>query len=75
MGKSATSVCWLSALALAACAGTNPTEPNPNIVPANYKQEIIETLTRDLDDPTNVRDAYVTEPVLRQAGKDQRYTV
>ena len=28
-----------------------------------------------LDDPTNVRDAFITEPVLRSTGKDQRYVV
>ena len=82
MGRSAASVCLLPALglvvglALAACAsGGKEPEENPNIVPTNYKQEIIDTLTRVLDDPTNVRDAYVSEPVLRPAGKGERYTV
>ena len=77
MGRGTTDLCLLFGLAmvLAACAGTNPTEPEPNIFPANYKREIIDTLTRDLDDPTNVRGAYITEPALRAAGKEQRYTV
>ena len=33
------------------------------------------TLTNTLDDPTNVRDAYISEPTLRPAGKDERYVV
>jgi ABC-type Fe3+-hydroxamate transport system substrate-binding protein len=63
-------------LALAACTSdSKKAEPEPNIVPTNYKQEIIDTLSRVLDDPTNVRDAFISEPVLRPAGKDERYTV
>ena len=66
----------LAALALAACSSdSKKAEPDPNTLPINYKQEIIDTLTRMLDDPTNVRDAFISEPVLRTAGKDQRYVV
>ena len=43
-------------------------------LPPNYKQEILDTLTRTLVDPTNIRDAYISDPVLRPVGKDQRYT-
>ena len=32
-------------------------------------------MTGLLDDPTNVRDAYISDPVLRPVGKDERYTV
>ncbi len=66
----------LVALALAACSSdSKKAEPDPNTLPVNYKREIIDTLTRELDDPTNVRDAFISEPVLRPAGKEQRYTV
>ncbi|HEY4981795.1 MAG TPA: hypothetical protein VII24_07610 [Pseudolabrys sp.] len=82
MGRSAASVWLLSALglvvglALAACAsGSKEPEPPPNVFPPDYKQEIIDTLTRVLDDPTNVREGYISEPVLRPAGKEERYTV
>ena len=77
MGRCTASLCLLSALALAlaACAGSSPKEPEPNIFPTDYKREIIATLTRVLDDPTNVREAYISEPVLRPAGKEERYTV
>lgn len=66
-----------SALALAACTGAKEVEPEPNVLPANYRQEIIDTLTRVLDDPTNVKDAFVTDPMLMVApgGRDPRYIV
>ena len=32
-------------------------------------------MTSTLDDPTNVRGAFISEPVLRQAGKEQRYVI
>jgi ABC-type Fe3+-hydroxamate transport system substrate-binding protein len=61
---------------LAGCAGDKKADDvDPNIFPAQYKQEIIDTLTRTLTDPTNVRDAYVTEPSLVPVGKDSRYAV
>ena len=78
MGSNAARLGWLVALALALAACTSDSkkaEVDPNIVPANYKQEILDTMTTLLADPTNVRDAFVTEPVLRPAGKDERYTV
>ena len=78
MGRAAScaSLLVVLALALAACSsGKKNDEPEPNIVPTNYKQEIIDTLSRTLDDPTNVREAFISEPVLRPAGKEERYTV
>jgi hypothetical protein len=65
----------LAAVLLAACAGDKSKEPDPNIVPTSYKQEILETLTKTLDDPTNVKEAYISAPVLTEAGTDRRYTV
>jgi hypothetical protein len=62
------------AMTLAACAGSKTPEVNPNAVPTNYKQEILDTLTNTLADPTNVRNAFITDPVLTPVGKDQRYT-
>jgi hypothetical protein len=64
-------------LALAACSSFSDPykEPEPNIYPKNYKQEIIDTLSTDLTDPTNIRDAYITDPALSPVNKDQRYTV
>lgn len=66
-------------MVLAACSSNDylgkPKEVDPNIFPTGYKKEITDTLTNLLDDPTNVRDAYISEPVLSPAGKEQRYTV
>jgi hypothetical protein len=65
------------AFALAACAAPKEVEPEPNVLPANYKQEILNTLLRVLDDPTNVKDAFITDPMLTVApgGRDPRYIV
>lgn len=64
-------------LAIAACTGPKEVEPEPNVLPANYKQEILDTLMRVLDDPTNVKDAFITDPMLTVApgGRDPRYIV
>ena len=64
------------AIALAACSGDkSKTDMDPNIFPANYKNEILETMTKTLADPTNVRDAFITDPMLAHAVRDQRYIV
>ncbi|HET9714766.1 MAG TPA: hypothetical protein VFP60_01150 [Pseudolabrys sp.] len=72
------SACLLSAswLCLAACSSSSK-EPleNANQFPANYKDEVLNTLTTTLEDPTNVRGAYIADPVLRAAGKEERYVV
>lgn len=61
---------------LAACSSdSNKTAEDPNVFPKDYQRELLLTLTNKLDDPTNVKDAGITDPVLRQAGKEQRYTV
>ena len=64
-------------IALAACTGPKEVEPEPNVLPANYKQEILDTMMRVLEDPTNVKDAFVTDPFLSVApgGRDPRYIV
>jgi len=61
---------------LTACGSKDikPQDLDPNIFPANYKEEMISVLQRALIDPTNVREAFVSPPVLTQVGTDQRYT-
>ena len=70
----AVSGCLLSvfAVGLVGCSGSGSKQPeeNPNIFPADYKNEILFTMTNTLEDPTNIRNAFVSEPVLRQAGKE-----
>lgn len=66
-----------AAIALAACSSNSAkvSEADPNVFPADYKKEIFATLVKLMDDPTVVHDAGITEPVLRSAGTEQRYTV
>ena len=65
----------LSALALAACSTTPEKPVDPNLFPTNYRKEILDTLKNTLTVNTNVRDAYISDPVLTPVGKEQRYTV
>jgi len=62
-------------LALAACAANDKKESDPNIMPVNYKQEILDTLMSSLPDPTNVREAFISEPALTTISKEPHYTV
>jgi len=75
----AANACLLSTLAvsLIGCSGSRSKQPeeNPNVFPADYKNEILLTMTNTLEDPTNIRDAFISEPALRQAGKEERYVV
>lgn len=75
MADKKAALCVLAFLAagLAGCSSADSKAENPNVVPANYKQEILDTLMKLLDDPTNVRDAFISEPVLVPVGSDQRY--
>ena len=78
MVRCAAKLCLLSALAvslLACSSDKKQAEENPNIFPADYKNEILTTLTSSLDDPTNIRSAYITDPFIRPAGKEERYVV
>lgn len=82
MTRRVTNPCLLAVLAsalalvLAACSSDKKEpEENPNVFPADYKNEILTTMTTMLDDPTNVRNAYVSDPILRAAGKNERYIV
>jgi hypothetical protein len=67
---------FVLALSLTDCSSSSKEpEENPNLFPADYKNEILNTLTNTLEDPTNIRDAYITDPTLRAAGNEQRYVV
>jgi len=78
MVRCAARLCLLSALAacLVACSSDKKqAEENPNVFPADYKNEILVTLTNTLDDPTNIRSASITDPFVRLAEKEERYLV
>ncbi len=78
MDGSASTLALIAAcgVALAACSSSSSVyTADPNVFPADYKKQILLTLTQTLDDPTNIKDAGITDPVLRTAGKEQRYAV
>jgi hypothetical protein len=70
------------AAALAACASYS-TEPSPeaqqaawearNVLPQNYRSEILAYMRNYLNEPGSVRDASVSEPELRPMGPGHRY--
>ena len=45
------------------------------VFPQNYKSEILSLMRTYLNDPTNVRDAFVSEPVLKSFDGANRYLV
>ncbi|MEX0752262.1 MAG: hypothetical protein WD073_04970 [Xanthobacteraceae bacterium] len=78
MGRNAATRCMLSALVLtlAACSsGSKQAAVNPNLYPVDYKREILAAMRQLLADPTQVRDAFISDPVLTPVDKDQRYAL
>lgn len=66
------------ALILAGCSdlGHRRTEERAeggNAYPENYRSELLAFLRTYLNDPTNVRDAAIAEPVLKDVGGRPRY--
>ena len=59
---------------LAACGSSKEVAVDPNLFPTAFKQEILDTLSRTLADPTNIRNAFISDPVLTAVDKEQRYT-
>ena len=51
------------------------TEARVNIEPTNYKADIISFLRTYLNDPSQIRDAAVSEPMIKTVGTDNRYVV
>jgi hypothetical protein len=71
---------WLVLLftgALGGCAAIDGPSPETvraaRLYPANYKAELIAHLRNFLNDPTGVRNAYVSEPVLTKIQGEERY--
>ena len=63
------------AVALGGCVQAPSTETMQasRVFPANYKAELVAYLRTFLNDPTNVRNAYVSEPVLVRLQAEERY--
>jgi hypothetical protein len=76
-----------AAFALCGCGGVelsgwnvfdksnDPYKVDPNKYPIEYKNELLKFLRTDLRDPTGVRGAFLTDPMLMQFGNENRYTV
>jgi hypothetical protein len=78
MGRS-WAILVLAAFVLAGCAGlgsrrNEEREARINVFPDNYKTDLVAGLRAYLNDPTGIRDAYLSEPVIRQIGSQNRYT-
>jgi hypothetical protein len=68
------------AVALAGCStysfkkDTGP-PPEPNVMPTNTRTKLAEFLQGQLNDPSAVREAFITEPRLMSFGAESRYAV
>jgi hypothetical protein len=66
------------AVLLADCAGSGSRreerEARLNVVPENYKTDLLAALHTYVADPTNIRDAYISEPAIKPVvGGQNRY--
>ena len=67
-----------AALALAACSSKGKPQIDENLFPADYRNAILNTvMTSKLMDPTNIREASITDPFLKPVpgGGATRYVV
>ena len=71
-------------IVLIACAAQGPlfsyqsdrvVTAEANIFPDQYRSDIVGFLRTYLNDPTRIRSAFISEPVLKAAGSEQRYAV
>jgi len=46
-----------------------------NILPPNYRANLLDFMQKNLTDPLGVRDAYISEPRLQPIGTESRYAV
>jgi hypothetical protein len=61
------------AVTVCACARDRAKKPEENIYPADYKVQIVAQVRGQLDDPKDIRDALVAEPVLKASLVTPRY--
>ena len=64
---------YVLAIALAACAGDRDKPPELNILPSDYKTEILLEFPKILGDPTNIRGAFVSDPLFDPNGAIKHY--
>lgn len=67
----------LLAFMLGACSGfggsSKPVATDPNILPKNYRQEIVDFMRFTLDNPVKIKDAFISEPTLKPVGGMTHY--
>jgi hypothetical protein len=64
---------------LTGCAGLGSQrrearEARMNVFPDNYRSDLLGALHAYVIDPTNIRDAFLSDPAIRQIGTQNRYT-
>jgi hypothetical protein len=66
----------VAAAVLTGCAGlgSQRREARINAVPDNYRSDLLGALHAYLVDPTNIRDAGLSDPAIRAIGGQNRYT-
>jgi hypothetical protein len=66
----------ITGIALAGCSSGHSREEREariNVYPDNYRADVTAALHTYVSDPTNIRDAYITEPAIKQIGAQNRY--
>ena len=69
---------WCVAAALAGCLTDQAHEGGEGrgaVLPENYKAEIVAFMRTYLNDPANVRDAFITEPEMKLVAGRNQYAV
>ncbi len=64
---------WLGGCSHNPLTASSDEDSGVNVNPANYKADILAAVHVYLNDPTGIRDAAVSPPVLKQAGGETRY--
>ncbi len=67
-------------MTIAGCSGVGGPKKDvpavdPNLYPANYRQQIAQFLSLQLQDRTDFRGALIGQPVLKQVGDNPHYVV
>jgi hypothetical protein len=80
LATSASTSCFLAliAVALAACSamdfGRREQKPvHANVYPANYRMDVVAYVKSHPDEMLSSRNAYISEPALKQFGSESRY--
>lgn len=56
-------------------SGDPPPPRDPNVYPKDYRTQVAEVLRTTLDNPTRVRDAFISEPALKAVGQRTQYVL